>query len=317
MDRETAVRELYGGFDARDIDTCLAGMVPDVDWPNAWEGGYVKGHDEVRAYWTRQWAEVDSRGAALALRAGGQRRRGARVPPRGRRGGRGAVCGGGAAHLYTPRRPRRAGVGGAGERARARRGLVGARPRGGAGGVPLRGGVVVAIVGQRGDRRTAITPLLGGDVVDSGQAAHHDDRGGGVVDHHHQQPAVGGRHVRRPPLAQQLAHYELVDGVVLAHEDRQRGDELRLAGRQRQLDDERAPSAGPVEGPGRPALRPAGRGGCERRRVVPSWRGVVLSSWGNDGSSSGGAAGGVLLLAAATPRSSSVVAVRTTSRWAV
>ncbi len=34
-------------------------MHPDVHWPNGWEGGYVKGHAEVRDYWTRQWKEID------------------------------------------------------------------------------------------------------------------------------------------------------------------------------------------------------------------------------------------------------------------
>jgi hypothetical protein len=67
MDRETALRRLYAAFNARDIDTTLAGMTADVDWPNGWEGGYVKGHDEVRAYWTRQWEEVDSTAEPLAF----------------------------------------------------------------------------------------------------------------------------------------------------------------------------------------------------------------------------------------------------------
>jgi hypothetical protein len=34
-------------------------MDPDVDWPNAFEGGRVRGHAEVRAYWTRQFAQID------------------------------------------------------------------------------------------------------------------------------------------------------------------------------------------------------------------------------------------------------------------
>ena len=50
---------LYERFNARDIDAVLAHLATDVDWPNGWEGGYIKGHDEVRAYWTRQWAEID------------------------------------------------------------------------------------------------------------------------------------------------------------------------------------------------------------------------------------------------------------------
>jgi nuclear transport factor 2 (NTF2) superfamily protein len=50
---------LYERFNARDIDAVLGQLTTDVDWPNGWEGGYVRGHDEVRDYWTRQWAEID------------------------------------------------------------------------------------------------------------------------------------------------------------------------------------------------------------------------------------------------------------------
>ena len=67
MDRESHLRRLYEAFNARDIDAALAGMTPDVDWPNGWEGGYVKGHDEIRAYWTRQWEAVDSRVEPLSF----------------------------------------------------------------------------------------------------------------------------------------------------------------------------------------------------------------------------------------------------------
>jgi ketosteroid isomerase-like protein len=49
---------LYAAFNARDIDGVLAAMAPDVDWPNAWEGGRVVGHEAVRDYWTRQWAQI-------------------------------------------------------------------------------------------------------------------------------------------------------------------------------------------------------------------------------------------------------------------
>jgi hypothetical protein len=34
-------------------------MASDVEWPNGWEGGYVHGHEGVRDYWSRQWAEID------------------------------------------------------------------------------------------------------------------------------------------------------------------------------------------------------------------------------------------------------------------
>ena|SRR5215218_7925010 len=67
MDREAHLRRLYAAFNARDVDTALSGMTEDVDWPNGWEGGYVKGREEVRAYWTRQWQAVDSRAEPVAF----------------------------------------------------------------------------------------------------------------------------------------------------------------------------------------------------------------------------------------------------------
>jgi hypothetical protein len=50
--------EIYRDFNARRIDAVLARMCRDVDWPNGMEGGRVHGHDEVRAYWTRQWGMI-------------------------------------------------------------------------------------------------------------------------------------------------------------------------------------------------------------------------------------------------------------------
>ena len=57
---EERLRSLYQAFNARDVDTCLAAMTPDVDWANGWEGGRVVGREAVRAYWERQWAAIDS-----------------------------------------------------------------------------------------------------------------------------------------------------------------------------------------------------------------------------------------------------------------
>jgi cation diffusion facilitator family transporter len=53
-------KELYAAFNARDIDAVLADLAPDVDWPNGWEGGRVHGRDAVRAYWERQFREIDA-----------------------------------------------------------------------------------------------------------------------------------------------------------------------------------------------------------------------------------------------------------------
>ena len=53
------LRELYDAFNARNVEVILPELSPDVDWPNAWEGGRLHGHDQLRDYWTRQWAEID------------------------------------------------------------------------------------------------------------------------------------------------------------------------------------------------------------------------------------------------------------------
>ncbi len=56
---EQALVALYGAFNARDIDSVLSHMSDDVDWPNGWKGGRVRGHEDVRDYWSRQWSAID------------------------------------------------------------------------------------------------------------------------------------------------------------------------------------------------------------------------------------------------------------------
>ena len=70
MNSEELLRSMYAGFNARDIDAVLAAMTEDVDWPNAWEGGRLRGHDAVRDYWTRQWAAIDPRVEPVAIEPG-------------------------------------------------------------------------------------------------------------------------------------------------------------------------------------------------------------------------------------------------------
>jgi len=60
MSDETKTLEtIYERFNARDVDGVVAHMHPDVDWPNAWKGGRIRGVAGVRDYWRRQWAEID------------------------------------------------------------------------------------------------------------------------------------------------------------------------------------------------------------------------------------------------------------------
>jgi hypothetical protein len=66
-DTKTVIEQAYSAFNKRDIDGALALMTQDVNWPKASEGGKVVGKEEIRAYWTRQWAEFDPHVEPLAI----------------------------------------------------------------------------------------------------------------------------------------------------------------------------------------------------------------------------------------------------------
>lgn len=56
---EEIIRKAYAAFNKRDIDAALLTMHPAIQWPKAFEGGYVNGQAAVREYWTRQWTEIN------------------------------------------------------------------------------------------------------------------------------------------------------------------------------------------------------------------------------------------------------------------
>jgi ketosteroid isomerase-like protein len=60
-DEVDLLKHMYERFNARDMETVLAAMLEDVTWANGMEGGHVHGRDEVRSYWTRQWAMINPR----------------------------------------------------------------------------------------------------------------------------------------------------------------------------------------------------------------------------------------------------------------
>lgn len=60
LDAEETLRSAYRAFNARDIDTAVELMHPEINWPNAWEGGRIVGRAEVRDYWSRQFAAISS-----------------------------------------------------------------------------------------------------------------------------------------------------------------------------------------------------------------------------------------------------------------
>lgn len=59
LKNQALIEYAYTAFNTRNIDAVLKVMAPDIKWPKAFEGGYVTGHNEVSAYWQRQWTEID------------------------------------------------------------------------------------------------------------------------------------------------------------------------------------------------------------------------------------------------------------------
>jgi hypothetical protein len=60
-ERVALLRRLYDAFNDRDVEVVLDQLSDDVVWPNVLEGTTLHGHDAVRAYWQRQFAEIDPR----------------------------------------------------------------------------------------------------------------------------------------------------------------------------------------------------------------------------------------------------------------
>ena len=58
---ENLIRKAYEAFNSKDIPNALATFHKGVEWPKAFEGGYVKGHNEISEYWTRQWTQIDGK----------------------------------------------------------------------------------------------------------------------------------------------------------------------------------------------------------------------------------------------------------------
>jgi hypothetical protein len=68
---EALLCRAYRAFNERDLEAALATLHPEVDWPNAWEGGRVAGREAVAVYWTRQFETIASTVEPLAFDADG------------------------------------------------------------------------------------------------------------------------------------------------------------------------------------------------------------------------------------------------------
>ena len=57
----------YAAYNRRDVEALVALVSDTVDWPDD-DGGRLRGPDQVRAYWTQQWARTHTHDEPVALR---------------------------------------------------------------------------------------------------------------------------------------------------------------------------------------------------------------------------------------------------------
>lgn len=62
---------MYDAHGRRDVEAAVAMLAPDVEWPNVAESSVLHGRDEVRAYWTAQFAMIDPHVEPTSIRIDG------------------------------------------------------------------------------------------------------------------------------------------------------------------------------------------------------------------------------------------------------
>ena len=50
---------IYAALNRRDIETVLATLHAEVDWPSGMEGRRIHGPEGVRLYWVHQWSQIN------------------------------------------------------------------------------------------------------------------------------------------------------------------------------------------------------------------------------------------------------------------
>ncbi len=65
MTNEELIEQAYAAYNRQDTDALLAFVSEDVDWPDG--QARLHGKQELRTYWTRQWAETRTRDEVLEI----------------------------------------------------------------------------------------------------------------------------------------------------------------------------------------------------------------------------------------------------------
>ena len=64
--RKALLETMYAAFNQKNLEGLLAGMHPDVEWPNFLAGGRIRGVAALRAYWAEQFEIIDPEATPIA-----------------------------------------------------------------------------------------------------------------------------------------------------------------------------------------------------------------------------------------------------------
>ncbi len=64
-DHRELLLQAYAAYNRQDLEALVALVSDNVDWPD--DGGRLHGKDEVRAYWTEQWARTRTHDEPVAF----------------------------------------------------------------------------------------------------------------------------------------------------------------------------------------------------------------------------------------------------------
>ena len=66
-DTEALLTRLYEAFNRKDIEAVVAGLHPEIDWPNLFGEGRIHGRDAMREMWLRQFDQINPEATPISF----------------------------------------------------------------------------------------------------------------------------------------------------------------------------------------------------------------------------------------------------------
>lgn len=66
-DTEALLTRLYEAFNRKDIEAVVAYLHPEIDWPNLFGEGRIRGLDAMRAMWREQFTQINPEATPISF----------------------------------------------------------------------------------------------------------------------------------------------------------------------------------------------------------------------------------------------------------